>query len=82
MLYIAVKLPNGIGPVNYQSLTDNINTLHRQGHVLDIMAETTESVLKEKIRQDIACNPDNRWLMLHGNILARAEHPPVRFSQW
>ena len=87
MLYVAIKLPNNEIAVNYQIISDHINNTWQSNGTSDtfgpsMMSDTNESALKEKVRQDIARNPDNRWLMLHGNILARAEHPPVRFSQW
>ena len=81
MLYVAVKLPNNEVAVNYQIMANHFNDLNAYAFP-EVMADTNENALKEKVRQDIARNPDNRWLMLHGNILARAEHPPVRFSQW
>jgi hypothetical protein len=85
MLYLAVLLPNQ-DAVGYQVIADEINNTYvnngSDSFGLKTIADTSQSALKEKVRQDIANNPDHRWLMLSGNILARAEHPPVRFSQW
>ncbi len=84
MLYVAIKLFND---ANYKRIADQINMAYQNEGKSDtfgpsMMADVSQEVLKEKIRQDIARHPDNRWLVLHGNLLAHSEHPPVRFSQW
>jgi len=76
MLHVAVKLDR---LDSYSTIRESLNS---NVESVQSMAETDLSVLKERIRMDISNHPDNRWLILSGNVIGEASAPPVTYRQW
>jgi hypothetical protein len=79
MLHLAIKIPEGWG---YNELATSIDRMvpPHGGHPM--IADTSASALKEKVRDAIRRDPDARYLMLSGNTVAEMSAPPVTFRQW
>lgn len=72
MLHIAVQIDEG---QDWNKLADMINDRHRP----TMMAETSASAIKERVRQRVIAYPNERWLILSGNTIGEISSPPVRF---
>ncbi len=72
-LYAALE----IGDLSYEQCAAMANS--EQNRLRCMRADTSFASLKEWINQRIRANPDERWLILSGTVLAEISAPPVTF---
>lgn len=73
MLHIAIELRNNA------SFEDMASFLRHASSPPVILADTSQSALKERIKARLASYPDEKWLILSGNTIGERAEPPVRF---
>lgn len=78
-LHIAVKLSDaGNEEMGFGYIADAINDLKSSSHV-SMMAETSGEKIRSRVEGRVRAFPEERWLILSGNILGEIAAPPVRF---
>lgn len=78
MLHIAIKLRVGD---TYQTIVERLND-NSGIKAYESIADSTPHALKERLKARIAQYPEERWLILSGNVIAETSAPPVSFHQW
>ena len=78
-MHIAVKFEEG---EDWSEVSKRITThglFGVESVYCNVMADPSQSVLKEKLRARISSFPHEKWLILSGNTVAEKSEPPVRF---
>lgn len=81
MLHLAIRIKTkAIDYQNYQVLATYTN--NEGVGAEDILAATSDTILRERVAARINKFPEERWLILQGNVVAETSAPPVNFRTW